>query len=1645
MAAEGANCGSWSGGLYEGEYVAATAPGDTTYDTGGVIAQVGVGSTPQFAAYDSGNGDVYVANTGANTVSVISGATNTVVGAPITVGTNPIGVAYDSGNGDVYVANNGAGTVSVISGATNAVVATVAVGTFPIGVGYDSGNGDVYVANYGAGTVSVISGATNAVVATVTVGSGPNGVGYDSGNGDVYVANYGAGTVSVISTLLGVGPSLANLRGIPGGGAIGPSVAVGTYPYFMAFDPDNGDVYVANYGPSTVSVISGVTNAVVATVTVGTNPIGVAYDSGNGDVYVANDGSNNVSVIAGVTNTVVATVPVGTTPIGVAYDSGNGDVYVVNYGANTVSVISGVTNAVVVTVPVGTNPYGVAYDSGNGDVYVANEGANTVSVISTLSSTTPDPPVTMDVGQSMLITSSLLGQGAGGDVLTVSSSPGTGLSCSVDPLGYTLVSGACMAGAAGVYTVTFRVVDALGATVSTSIELTVDSDPSVSAPGLSRLSVDVGQTVSLSVTPSGGSDSYAYAWTGLPPGCASADVPTLYCTPSGATGSPFSVGVSVVDTNNYTVVGGTAPLEVYPDPTVGIPSSSSLSVDVGQTVVFTAVPSGGTGAYSYSWAGLPPGCNSLDAARISCTPTSPTGSPFAVGVTVTDTNGVAATAPSPLSFSVYADPAVSSLTASSGSVDVGMPLTFTTSATGGAPTLTYAWTASSSNLGCPVSTVASVTCTPVGPGSFTATVTVTDGNAFSVQATSVAVTVYPDPVVGTPSPSVASADVGQTVVFSTSVSGGSGGFSYAWSAPANLGCGTATGSTFTCTPSSVTGSPFGVSVKVADSNGMNASGGTIPYRVFGDPSLSSLTTSKTSVDAGQTLIVNVIANGGSGSYGFLWSGYSLADGCAIASQGVSGWLNCTPNSSAAGTTLSPSVMVSDGNGWKVQGTAPGAIIYADPSVTLPVASRYALDVSQTTLLTSTSAVPAGSPTYSWIGLPSGCTGTGTLTVSCTPLTVGIGTYTVSAQVTDGNGVTGTSGQITLTISPLPTVNGLAPSVSSLDVGQSVVISAAGTPGSGGITFSWKGLPTACSGSSTWVVTCGPTTSGTASVTLSVTDSNGGTATWNTPVVLTIFAAPIASLPIATPSAGDVGQVLMFTARATPGSGGDVYAWWGLPTGCLSKNATQLSCTPTGPGSDWIGYSVEDSNGVNVTSGSLEVVISASLGTLTLSATPTVLDVGSRTTLSIAVAGGASPLSILWSGLPDGCAGSSTLTLLCTPSASGTYAVKVTVTDANGASLTSNGVFLVVDAMPTVGTPSATRNSLDVGETTNLSVAVSAATGWLTITWKGLPPGCTGSNQSVLSCGPSTPGTYAVWADVVDANGMVAVGQPLNLAVLPALGGASLASTATVIDAGESLTLSAQVMGGSGTYQYFWSGLPSGCIGADSASVTCAPTAAGTSTVTVRIMDSNGAFSSATQNLTVNGVLGISVAVSPQSATSGTTLTFTATAEGGTGTLSYSWYLNGSRVSGATGVTMTLADAKSGNYVVWAEVADGTGAHAISSSMTVEVTAPASSNPGSTSTTVQLPPVEEYALVGMLGLLLVIAVLLALIARRSRRMPTPPTRDASTSDGKSPGRDAMTSTGPGQPTQTSASTGSPSGTPSEGSTGNETRPSEWAET
>ena len=80
-------------------------------DTGEVVQRIPAGNDPVDLVV--GDGAVWVANNGDDTVTRLDARRGTATGSPIKVGSNPVGIAL---SGDaVWVANAGEGTVSRIA------------------------------------------------------------------------------------------------------------------------------------------------------------------------------------------------------------------------------------------------------------------------------------------------------------------------------------------------------------------------------------------------------------------------------------------------------------------------------------------------------------------------------------------------------------------------------------------------------------------------------------------------------------------------------------------------------------------------------------------------------------------------------------------------------------------------------------------------------------------------------------------------------------------------------------------------------------------------------------------------------------------------------------------------------------------------------------------------------------------------------------------------------------------------------------------------------------------------------------------------------------------------------------------------------------------------------------------------------------------------------------------------------------------------------------------------------------------------------------------------------------------------------------------------------------------------------------------
>jgi hypothetical protein len=185
------------------------------------------------------------------------------------------------------------------------------------------------------------------------------------------------------------------------------------------------------------------------------------------------------------------------------------------------------------------------------------------------------------------------------------------------------------------------------------------------------------------------------------------------------------------------------------------------------------------------------------------------------------------------------------------------------------------------------------------------------------------------------------------------------------------------------------------------------------------------------------------------------------------------------------------------------------------------------------------------------------------------------------QVTDSNGLTGAQ-DLSITIAAAPTITTTSPLPDGeVGIAYSQTLQASG--GSGTYT-TWSitagTLPDGLSlGSSTGIISGTPTTATTATITVKVTDSLGGTGAEN--LSITIAAAPTITTTSPLPD-GKVDIAYSQTLQASGGSG--TYTTWSITAGTLpdelslDSSTGVISGTPTTATTATITVQVTDSLG-----------------------------------------------------------------------------------------------------------------------------------------------------------------------------------------------------------------------------------------------------------------------------------------------------------------------------------------------------------------------------------------------------------------------------------------------------------------------------------
>jgi hypothetical protein len=318
------------------------------------------------------------------------------------------------------------------------------------------------------------------------------------------------------------------------------------------------------------------------------------------------------------------------------------------------------------------------------------------------------------------------------------------------------------------------------------------------------------------------------------------------------------------------------------------------------------------------------------------------------------------------------------------------------------------------------------------------------------------------------------------------------------------------------------------------------------------------------VDVGQSVTFSAKTSGGLPPLTFRWTG--LPAGCpALNASSIS----CSPTA-PGNTTVRLTVIQGNGS----SSSPAGLAVVVDPALRISIRATGTLgDVGQQVGFVASASGGSGGFTYAWYNLPGTCFGSDGQEVCALNTS---GQFVVNAAVNDTNENSVGSSAIPFLVSPALSASfRIVPAI--VDLGGPVALTATITGGSGGLNFTWVGLPASCPPADAATLDCLPTTTGSSSVTLTVTDVANATV----PVpaqALRVYPDLAVAL---TPNATTVSTPGAFTLRPAELNGSPIanLTWLGLPPGCTPGiGLAPARCADLAPGNYTVAIAVTDEGG-----------------------------------------------------------------------------------------------------------------------------------------------------------------------------------------------------------------------------------------------------------------------------------------------------------------------------------------------------------------------------------------------------------------------------------------------------------------------------------
>ncbi|WEK03857.1 MAG: Ig-like domain repeat protein [Candidatus Devosia phytovorans] len=872
-----------------------------------------------------------------------------------------------------------------------------------------------------------------------------------------------------------------------------------------------------------------------------------------------------------------------------------------------------------------------------------------------------------------------------------------------------------------------------------------------------------------------------------------------------------------------------------------LPRAVSGMAYTGSFTAFGGTPNVLPPPYSYAvtLGSLPPGLN-LD--QSSGIVSGTLGAAGTYNWTVTATDSLNATGSVAAELTVL-EPVTVILPPTLPSATFGVDFAQSVAASGGTSPYVYGVTMGSLPQGVALNPLnGDLTGSPTQLGSASFQITATDADGFAGAQAYTVVTIAPTVSV---SGTFGDATVGAPYTGSVTVTGGAApmGFTSDGSLPPGLSVDTSTG-VLSGTPTTAGTYAFGIIA--TDANGFT---GRFDASVDVDaqPMIvlpSTLATPRQNRPYSQALA----AIGGTPPYAYEIASGSLPTGLSL--NATTGRISGTPTAAGSFTF---ELRATDSAATPLVGLR-SYTLEVQPAATLVVDTNIGAITAGTTV-DKTISVSGGTGPYSTsvisATLPAGIT-FDPVTRKLTGTTLALGSYALVLEIADANGDSVTASVAIAVLAP-PII--VTAAIDDHDFGEPATGLVAAIGGIAPYAYSAIGLPAGVTVNATTGVVSGTATqAGTFNATLTATDTNGFTGTAQVALTIAPPVLSLSSLPTDFMRGRPVSETITLLNGTTPV---DFVLTGNLPDGLSFDTTTgELTGTPTMIGMRSFTITATDANGFTA-SATYTVEITSDIGTATLPASLPQVVAGETYSASVAATGGATPLTYALSGsLPagitfnvtNGIFGGSTLLV-------DDYPIAVTVTGSDGRTNSRNYVLAVV--APTIAA-AGTLDDAVAGAAYSDTVGLTGGKAPYQVALKAgssLPDSLTISANGTISGTPTDAGSFSFVLTVTDANGFavdVTYGMTIAAPTIALTANVPLGRIGQLYAGSITATGGAAPLG----YAVTTGTLPTGLsLNVSTGAITGAPSAAGSSTVTITATDANGFTAAQTVELTIDTNVG----------------------------------------------------------------------------------------------------------------------------------------------------------------------------------------------